>query len=68
MNGRVLHAMYTMCKANPEAMFDRLKADTTKEQSLTMNNYLRFLDEIKQYVPISRGDQSSVTSVVCNLM
>ena len=68
MNGHVLHAMYSMCMANHDAMYDRIKADTSKEQPLTINTYLRFLNEIKQYVPISATDTTSVASVVCSVM
>ena len=68
MDGHVLHMMYAMCLVNRDAMFDRLKADTSKEQSLTINTYLRFLNEIKQYVPMTADDKSNATSVICSLM
>jgi hypothetical protein len=68
MNGRVLHTMYSMCMDQPELMYDRLKADTPKEHPLNMSTYLRFLNEIQQYVPNSTGKNSTNTSTTCTIL
>ena len=68
MNGRVLHMMYSMCINNPEAMFVRLKADTTAEHPLNMSTYLRFLYEIKQFVPNTTDKKSNKGSSICSIL
>jgi hypothetical protein len=68
MNGRVLHMMYSMCMDHPESMFDRLKADTPNEHPLNMSTYLRFLHEIKQYVPNLPDTKSNHASTICGIL
>jgi len=71
MNGRLLHKAYSMCKANEQAMFSSLKEDVTRSQhttTLSLKDYLTFLEEIKVYVPYKIGDPLNPTSAVCNLM
>jgi hypothetical protein len=70
MNGKLLHQVYTMCQANQQAMFSSLKEEAAKSQraTLSLKDYLTFLEAIKTYVPYTIGDQSNPTSVVCNLM
>jgi hypothetical protein len=71
MNGRLLHRAYTMCQANQQAMFSSLKEDIAQSQhtvTLSLKNYLIFLEEIKVYIPYSLDNRLNPTSAVCNLM
>ncbi len=68
MNGRVLHMMYSMCMDKPDVMYDRLKADTPKEQPLNLSTYLRFLNEIKPYVPTSTDKKPTNKSTICTIL
>jgi hypothetical protein len=71
MNGRLLHNVYTMCQANQPAMFSSLKEDVTRSQhnaTLSLKDYLTFLEEIKIYIPYTANNQLNPASVVCNLM
>jgi hypothetical protein len=71
MNGRLLHKAYSMCQANEQAMFSSLKEDVTRSSStttLSLKDYLTFLEEIKVYVPYKTGDSLNPTSAICNLM
>ena len=54
MNGHLLYETYQRCHAHWEFMFETFKAEviTSKEYgTLTIYTYIRFLDEIKKYVP-----------------
>ncbi len=71
MNGRLLHKAYGMCLANEQAMFASLKEDIARSQrttTLSLKDYLTFLEEIKIYIPYKTGDSLNPTSVVCNVM
>ena len=68
MNGNVLHEFYLMCRANRDSMFESLKAEVPKGQSLSVSTYLRFLDEIKKFVPVTAQDKSLSTSMICSVM
>jgi hypothetical protein len=71
MDGRLLHQAYDMCQSNRQAMFSSLKEDVTRSQhitTLTLKDYLTFLNEIKAYIPYKTDDPSNPTSAVCNLM
>jgi len=71
MNGQVLLQAYNMCLANQQVMYIALRDDVAKSGSatLTLKDYLKFLKEIKIYVPIViGGNQVNPTSTVCNLM
>ncbi|CAF3352658.1 unnamed protein product [Rotaria socialis] len=69
MDGSTLSGLYTMCRTNSNAMYDSLKAELTESNSkiLPIVTYLKFLEEVKKYVPITPGS-ANVASVVCNLM
>ncbi len=52
MNGYLLHELYRMCLSNRESMFHTLKSElSTFNQSLRLDVYLRFLNEIEKYIP-----------------
>ncbi len=52
MNGYLLHELYRMCLSNRESMFHTLKSElNSSNQSLTLDVYLRFLNEIEKYIP-----------------
>ncbi|UJR20496.1 hypothetical protein I4U23_023624 [Adineta vaga] len=71
MNGRLLHRAYDMCQSNQQAMFSSLKDDihqSSYRATLTLKDYLIFLEEIKAYIPYKLGQQLNPTSAVCNLM
>ena len=67
MNGNVLHEFCLMCRANRDSMFEPLKAEVPKGQSLSVSTYLRFLDEIKQFVPVTAQDKSLLKTSHCPL-
>jgi hypothetical protein len=68
MNGQLIHRAYKMCQANEQGMFLSLKEDVARshQTSLTLKDYLIFLDSIKIYIPYSPADRSS-TSAICSL-
>ncbi|CAF1175287.1 unnamed protein product [Rotaria sordida] len=70
MNGKLLNEAYSMCQANKQGMFLSLKEDVNKSQrtTLTLKDYLTFLDEIKIYIPLTQNNSLNTTSTVCNLM
>ncbi len=71
MNGRLLHKAYATCQANQQAMFSSLKEDVAQSQhiaTLSLKDYLIFLEEIKPYIPYSIHQPLNPTSAVCNLM
>ncbi len=71
MTGRLLHRAYAMCLANEKEMFSSLKEDVSRSQhtnTLSLKDYLTFLEEFKIYVPYKTGDPSNPTSTVCSLM
>ena len=72
MNGRLLFETYKRCKAHWELMFQTFKAEVISDgtqKPLTIDTYIRFLDEIQKYVPLNVTDtNSSPNSVLCVLM
>ena len=68
MNGRVLHMMYLMCMESSQLMFDRLKADTSNEQPLNINTYLRFLHEIKAAMVGWLSCSTRIHKVLCSYL
>ncbi|CAF4131332.1 unnamed protein product [Rotaria sp. Silwood2] len=74
MNGRLLHETYKRCKANWEPLFQIFKSEVAadnEQKILTIETYIRFLDEIEKYIPMVPEDisqSSSPTSTVCNLI
>ncbi|CAF3482140.1 unnamed protein product [Rotaria sp. Silwood1] len=71
MNGRLLHKVYDMCQTSQQAMFSSLKEDVSRSQiitTLSLKDYLTFLEEIKVYVPYTTNDRLNPTSAICNLM
>lgn len=57
-------------KIHWEPMFQTFKAEVaadSKHRLLTIETYIRFLDEIEKYVPIVELD-SSKSSTVCTVM
>ena len=70
MNGRLLHETFKRCKVHWEAMFQTFKAEVaadSKHRLLTIETYVRFLDEIEKYIPIVQAD-SSQSSVICTII
>lgn len=72
MNGRLLHETYKRCMAHWELMFQTFKAEVSSDgtqKPLTIETYIRFLDELRKYVPMTMNDHHGpTTSVLCLLM
>ena len=70
MNGKLLHQAYFMCQANQQGMFLSLKEDVNRSQhgTLSLKDYLTFLEEIKIYIPFTVTNPLNPISTVCNLM
>ena len=67
MNGQLIHRTYKMCKANEQGMFLSLEkqVDRAQQATLTLKDYLIFLESIKVYIPYSAADRSSTSAVCC---
>ncbi|CAF0974289.1 unnamed protein product [Didymodactylos carnosus] len=67
MDGPRLHKMYKYCESNNDSMYQALRAELSDlhKNTLPFNVYLRFLDEVKKYVPLS---SSTTASAICNTM
>ena len=76
MNGPLLLAMHRMCVANSPVMLQSLNnelAMKSKHESarlIEVTDYLRFLDELKPYVPVKQQKEegSHQRSSVCLIM
>ncbi|CAF4663442.1 unnamed protein product [Rotaria sp. Silwood1] len=70
MNGKLLHQAYLMCQANQQGMFLSLKDDINRSQrgTLSLKDYLTFLEDIKIYIPFTANSPLNPTSTICNLM
>ena len=71
-NGCLLHHAYLMCEQSRESMFQamRKEVDTNGNSTiLTLGTYLRFLDEMKKYVPTdTENSLQTPTSSICSVM
>jgi hypothetical protein len=70
MNGRLLHETYKQCKAHWDFMFQTFKSEIAADgqhKLLTIYIYIRFLDQIEKYIPITHKD-SQRSSGVCILL
>lgn len=67
MNGQLIHRAFKMCQANEQGMFLSLEKQIAQSHrvTLTLKDYLTFLDAIKIYIPCSDNDQSSVSALCC---
>jgi len=74
MNGRLLHETYKQCKAHWDSMFQTFKSEIAADgqhKLLTIYIYIRFLDQIEKYIPITHNDNqqsSSRSSSLCILL
>ena len=71
-NGRLLYQSYLMCQTNRESMFQAMREEastSSKSSILTLGTYLRFLEELKKYIPIDTNNstQPSVTTTTCTI-
>lgn len=61
-----------MCEKNRESMFQAMRQEVSasgNESILTLGTYLRFLDELKKYIPIdTKNSSKQLTSMICNVM
>jgi hypothetical protein len=58
MNGSHFLHIYLMCQTNADSMFKTLQAEVNVVQPnkpLTLLTYVRFLDEVKKYVPVTNS-------------
>lgn len=69
MDGSVLSGLYTMCQINSYGMFESLKGELARlnASALPIATYLKFLEEIKKYVPAVPVYPNTV-SLTCTLM
>ncbi|CAF1360613.1 unnamed protein product, partial [Didymodactylos carnosus] len=65
LNGRQLYEMYKMCNANSDIMYQSLKGELNELQNKTLplRVYIRFLDTLKKYVPVTKDTKS----MTCNI-
>ncbi len=68
MTGEHLIQLYQICQINRESMFQSLKFELNQRHQtlLTIEDYISFLIQIKQYIPIDKTPQSSFTH--CNII
>ncbi|CAF1096118.1 unnamed protein product [Didymodactylos carnosus] len=62
MNGSQLLKMYKMCEHDMDGMYKSLKSDLEiihgHQNTLLLKVYIRFVDELKPYIPLSSGTTS----------
>jgi hypothetical protein len=71
-NGRLLYQSYLMCEKNRESMFQAMRQEVSAASNssiLTLGTYLRFLEELKKYIPIDTNNSSQrLTATICSIM
>jgi hypothetical protein len=71
MNGQHLLQLYEICLINRESMYQSLKFELNQQHQtlLPIADYIYFLHQIKQYVPLNTTEQSSSFSLtLCNIV
>lgn len=69
MDGHLLHETCNKCKTYWDVMFQAFKSEVVADDEkklLTVDTYIRFLDEIGKYIPIVPGDSSQSSSKTSN--
>ncbi|CAF2538223.1 unnamed protein product [Rotaria sp. Silwood2] len=71
-NGCLLRQAYLMCQINRESMFQSMRHEVIADGTippLTLATYLRFLEQLKKYIPINNNESSQTSmSAICNVM
>jgi hypothetical protein len=61
-----------MCEKNRESMFQAMRQEASAASNssiLTLGTYLRFLEELKKYIPIDTNNSSQrLTTTICSIM
>ena len=72
-NGHLLYRSYLMCDKNPEPMFQAMRQEvgaSSNSSILTLGTYLRFLEQLKRYIPTdtNKTSQSLATTTTCTII